>query len=83
MKNLLVAQSGGPTAVINASLAGVISQALKEPSIDTVFLLTRPDYSYVSSSGVRELFRFHGDIHGLVPECVAQAMMNLDDKERK
>lgn len=54
-----------------------------EPSIDTVFLLTRPDYSYVSSSGVRELFRFHGDIHGLVPECVAQAMMNLDDKERK
>ena len=54
-----------------------------EPSIDTVFLLTRPDYSYVSSSGVRELFRFHGDIHGLVPECVAQAMMNLDDKVRK
>ncbi|MBQ1867015.1 MULTISPECIES: pantetheine-phosphate adenylyltransferase [Selenomonas] len=54
-----------------------------EPSIDTIFLLTRPDYSFVSSSGVRELFRFHGDIHGLVPECVEQAMMNLDDRERK
>jgi len=27
--NLLVAQSGGPTPVINASLAGVISEALK------------------------------------------------------
>ena len=28
-KNVLVGQSGGPTAVINSSLAGVISQALK------------------------------------------------------
>jgi 6-phosphofructokinase 1 len=28
-KNILVGQSGGPTAVINSSLAGVISQALK------------------------------------------------------
>lgn len=54
-----------------------------EPSIDTVFLLTRPDYSFVSSSGVRELFRFHGDIHGLVPDCVEQAMKDLDDRERK
>ena len=52
-------------------------------SIDTVFLLTRPDYSFVSSSGVRELFRFHGDIHGLVPECVEQAMKDLEDRERK
>jgi len=29
-KNVLVGQSGGPTAVINSSLAGVISQALKQ-----------------------------------------------------
>ena len=27
-KNLLVAQSGGPTAAINATLAGVIKQAI-------------------------------------------------------
>ncbi|HWD18746.1 MAG TPA: 6-phosphofructokinase [Verrucomicrobiae bacterium] len=31
--NLLVAQSGGPTAVINASVAGVIQEALKHPCI--------------------------------------------------
>ena len=37
MKNLLVAQSGGPTAAINASLAGVISGALKEASIDKIY----------------------------------------------
>ena len=29
-KNLLVAQSGGPTAVINASLSGVIWKAMQE-----------------------------------------------------
>ena len=32
-KNLLVAQSGGPTAAINATLAGVIGQAMKEEQI--------------------------------------------------
>src|SRR5438874_3667235 len=31
--NLLVAQSGGPTAVINASVAGVIKQAGKHPEV--------------------------------------------------
>lgn len=37
MKNLLVAQSGGPTAAINATLAGVIKQAMKEEQIDQVY----------------------------------------------
>ncbi len=45
-----------------------------QPGIDTIFLLTRPDYSYVSSSGIRELIQFHGDIHGLVPTCVERAV---------
>ena len=48
-----------------------------EPDIDTVFLLTRPEYSFVSSSGIRELIRFHGDVHGLVPLCVEQAIHRL------
>ena len=33
--NIAVAQSGGPTCAINASLVGVFSEALKEPSIDS------------------------------------------------
>ena len=36
MNNCIVAQSGGPTAAINASLAGVISGA-KENGFDTVY----------------------------------------------
>ncbi len=35
--NLLVAQSGGPTAAINATLAGVIGEALKHDEIDKIF----------------------------------------------
>lgn len=35
--NIAVAQSGGPTCAINASLVGVYSQALKTPQIDAVF----------------------------------------------
>ena len=35
--NIAVAQSGGPTCAINASLAGVFKEALKTPVIDAVF----------------------------------------------
>jgi len=35
--NLLVAQSGGPTSVINASLAGVIQEAGKHESIEEIY----------------------------------------------
>ena len=35
--NAVIGQSGGPTSVINASLAGAVSAALKNPNIETVF----------------------------------------------
>ena len=35
--NIVVAQSGGPTSVINASLLGVFRQAMAEKDIDTVY----------------------------------------------
>ena len=35
--NILVAQSGGPTAVINASLAGVIQEALNHGAIEEIY----------------------------------------------
>ena len=35
--NALVAQTGGPTAVINASLAGIVSQCHREPNVPCVF----------------------------------------------
>lgn len=45
-----------------------------DPTVETVFLLTNPAYSFVSSSGIRELAAFHGDVHGLVPACVEAAV---------
>ena len=37
MKNLLVAQSGGPTAAINATLAGVVECALSSGQTDKIY----------------------------------------------
>ncbi|MDE6092076.1 MAG: 6-phosphofructokinase, partial [Ruminococcus sp.] len=37
MMNIAVAQSGGPTCAINASLVGVFRESLKEPLIDAIF----------------------------------------------
>ena len=37
MINLVIGQSGGPTAVINNSLVGVIHEALAHPEIDGIF----------------------------------------------
>lgn len=41
-----------------------------DPTIETVFMMTSSDYSFVSSSGIKELAKFGGAISGLVPDCV-------------
>jgi pantetheine-phosphate adenylyltransferase len=42
--------------------------------LDTYFLPTRSEYSYLSASLVREIARFGGNIEGLVPENVRQLL---------
>lgn len=44
------------------------------PTVDTIFLLTAPEFLFISSSGIRELAHFGGNVHGLVPECVEFAL---------
>ena len=39
-------------------------------NVDTVFLTTSVEYSYVSSSIVREVASYGGDISQFVPECI-------------
>ncbi len=41
-----------------------------DPVIETVFIMTSSDYSFLSSSGIKELAKFGGPITGLVPSCV-------------
>ena len=42
-----------------------------EPELETVFLTTSLEYSYLSSSTVKEVAAFGGDISQFVPEIVA------------
>lgn len=39
---------------------------------DTLFLTTLPEHSYISSSAVKELLKYKGDIKGFVPDIVYQ-----------
>ena len=53
-----------PMAQMNRRLTGV----------DTYFLLTDEKYGYISSSLTKEVAKFGGDVTGLVPETVREAM---------
>jgi pantetheine-phosphate adenylyltransferase len=44
------------------------------PSIDTIFFTTSVEYSYLSSSAVKEIASFGGDISKFVPECIMQSV---------
>ncbi len=44
------------------------------PDLETVFLMSSPKFSFLSSSIAKEVARYGGDISGLVPEKVARAM---------
>ena len=41
------------------------------PDIESIYLMASPKYSFLRSSGVKELATFGGDIHDLVPDEVA------------
>jgi pantetheine-phosphate adenylyltransferase len=47
------------------------------PDIETVYVMASPQVSFVSSSGVKEIASFGGDISQLVPEQVARRFKEL------
>lgn len=46
-----------------------------EPSLESLFMVTASQYSYLSSSLVKQVGSFHGALNGLVPEHVQEAMI--------
>ena len=44
------------------------------PEIESVYIMASPEFSFVSSSGVKELATFGGRIEGLVHEDVARRL---------
>ena len=47
-----------------------------DPSLETMFIMSPPHYMYLSSSIVREIASFGGDVAGIVPPCVDAALKN-------
>ena len=47
------------------------------PDIETVYVMASPNVSFVSSSGVKEIAAFGGDISALVPEPVARRFKEM------
>lgn len=45
-----------------------------EPNLETFFMMTNNQYSFLSSSIVKEIAKYQGDIDCLVPEIVADAL---------
>jgi pantetheine-phosphate adenylyltransferase len=44
------------------------------PDIESIYMFSSPQYSFLSSSGVKELAMFGGDLTELVPEPVARRL---------
>ena len=44
------------------------------PDIESIYMMAAPQYSFLSSSGVKEVAMFGGDLHGLVPDSVAERL---------
>jgi pantetheine-phosphate adenylyltransferase len=61
-------------AQMNSSLAG----------IETVFVPTSPEYSFLASSLVKEVAMFGGDVSGLVPDFVLERLSaRLEERRRE
>ena len=50
---------------------------LLAPEIETMYVMSSPQYSFISSSGVKEIASFGGKVDELVPEAVARRFREL------
>ena len=61
-------------ADFEAELQLAHNNAVLAPDVDTVFFMTALEHSYVSSSLVKEIAQFGGDVRGMVPPAAAAAL---------
>ena len=52
---------------------------LYKNNVETIFLMTSPSYSFISSNMINEVYNLGGDIKGLVPDKVLEIM----DRKRR
>ncbi|MDO4869785.1 MAG: pantetheine-phosphate adenylyltransferase [Bacillota bacterium] len=53
-----------------------MNATLFNEGIETVFLVTDPRYSFISSSTIKEVFLLGGSVEGLVPDAILDHMKN-------
>jgi pantetheine-phosphate adenylyltransferase len=66
----------GLRAVADFELESAMGAANKKlaPEIETLFVLTRPEFGFISSRMVKEVAAFGGELKDFVPPPVAQAL---------
>ena len=47
-----------------------------DDEIETVFLVARPEFSFMSSSIAKEIAHYDGDISGLIPEIIKDEVLD-------
>lgn len=67
LRNLTDVQYEFQLALTNRSVSG----------IETVFIMTGEQYAFTSSSLIREIARFHGDVSALVPPVVNERIKSM------
>ena len=50
---------------------------LLAPEVETMYVMSSPEYAFVSSSGVKEIAAFGGKVDGLVPSPVAERFQKM------
>jgi len=48
-----------------------------DPELETMYLMASPEFSFLSSSGVKEIARYGGCVSDLVPEVVARRFAEM------
>jgi pantetheine-phosphate adenylyltransferase len=51
--------------------------------VETIFIPTSPEWSFVASKLVREVWRFGGDVSAFVPKPVAEALQAKYEEEKR
>jgi pantetheine-phosphate adenylyltransferase len=45
-----------------------------EPTVETIFMMPKEEFTYISSRIVKEIARLGGNVHSFVPDCVVRAL---------
>jgi pantetheine-phosphate adenylyltransferase len=54
-----------------------------DPGIETMFLMPKEEYTYLSSRIVKEIARLGGSVEAFVPDLVAQALRQAFSRQRE